>query len=107
MNTTLFQLLILLLEFNYRVFCLSDNINRVGSNSKPYRSYTSNSAPAQNSNQNNNGRGGERRSFSSNKNKFDFGNNDDAKKDTDKWKSGYIFNQYNRKQQRNDPWWMR
>lgn len=62
---------------------------------------------SKNQSQRPNEQGGERRSFNSNKSKFEFEGKDESKKDSDKWKSGYVFNQYNRKQQRNDPWWMR
>ena len=53
----------------------------------------------------------ERAVFTKNRGKFDHdestnksGNNKNENKE---WKSGYVFGQYNRRPQRNDPWWMR
>ena len=91
--SALLHLAVLLCNFLPPTLSLSDNIKK----------YT----PKNPSQRPNEQQTGERRSFSSNKNKFEFEGKDESKKDSDKWKSGYVFNQYNRKQQRNDPWWMR
>ncbi len=49
-----------------------------------------------------------KKSFTNNKDKFNFDDKNDFDKQVSKeWKSGYMFNSKGRKQQRNDPWWMR
>ena len=89
---TLLHLAVLLCNFFPLILSLSDNIRKFIPKNQSQR-------PSETA--------GERRSFNNNKSKFEFEGKDESKKDSDKWKSGYVFNQYNRKQQRNDPWWMR
>lgn len=69
---------------------------------RPHRVSSGNRNSEYRSNSNNQ----ERQSFDSNRNKFDFDNGLNKDKDQKDWKSGSVFNQQ-RKQLRQDPWWMR